>query len=134
MFFFGLGFCSGFKRGSGGLRAAWRGAVLWARHEIAFFLQVPPLQGVLFSLSEYSTHSALLHKIRVSKAQKARRQSQVAKQAAKSFLLSRTGKRPAGATLARAPSRILAQKEIVTATCVTRSCSHSTPYSIDHYD
>ena len=40
------------KGSSGGLSAAWLGAVLWPRHELAFFLQVPPLQRVLYSLPE----------------------------------------------------------------------------------
>jgi hypothetical protein len=36
------------------------------RHELAFVMQVPPLQRVLYSLPEHSTHSALLRKIRMS--------------------------------------------------------------------
>jgi hypothetical protein len=51
----------------------------------------------------------------MSQGQQGRCPSQVAPQARKSFLLSRAGKYGAGATLARAPSRLLAQKEIVTA-------------------
>jgi hypothetical protein len=46
--------------------------------------------------------------------------SQVAQQARKSFLLSRAGKYWVGATLARATSRLLAQKGILIG-CVTRS-------------
>jgi len=59
----------------------------------------------------------------MSQGQQGRCPSQVAQQARKSFLLSRPGKHWAGATLARATSRLLAQKEILTR-CVTRSRPH----------